>query len=62
LTRNAEYRAIRHEINTEDELAPDRPYWLLTISAAEHNSRASLAWVDESLGVLDNLAAGPDTQ
>jgi DNA-binding PadR family transcriptional regulator len=60
--RLAGYQAIRHEIDTDDELAPDRPYWLLTISAGEHNSRAALAWVDESLAVLDNLAAGPETR
>ena len=60
--RLAKYHAIRHEIDTDDELSPDRPYWLLTVSAGEHNSRAALAWVDELLAALDNLAVGPETQ
>ena len=60
--RLVEYRAIRQEIDTDDELAPDRPYWLLTISAGEHNARSTLAWADESLAALDDLAAGADTK
>ncbi len=57
-----EYRAIRQEIDTEEELAPDRPYWLLTVAAGEHNARATLAWIDESFAAIDDLAAGTDTK
>ncbi len=34
---------------------PQRPYWLMTISAGEHSARAAIAWADETLAALDTL-------
>ena len=47
-------REIRAELLTDT--GPDAPYILLTVLAGEHAARASLAWADESLGVLDGIA------
>ncbi|POH63713.1 MULTISPECIES: PadR family transcriptional regulator [Cryobacterium] len=46
---------IREEL--EADTGPDAPYILLTVLAGEHAARASLAWADEALGVLDGLAS-----
>ena len=51
----AEMRRIREELQADT--GPDAPYILLTVLAGEHAARASLAWSDEALGVLDGLAA-----
>jgi DNA-binding PadR family transcriptional regulator len=47
------YQGIRAELAAEDQYAVHRPYWLLTVSAGEHNARAAIAWADESLTMLD---------
>ena len=49
--------AIRRELDQEVEHAEDRPYWLLTVSAGEHSARAAIAWADEALAALDEIAA-----
>jgi DNA-binding PadR family transcriptional regulator len=49
------FGALREEVNTDEEAAQDRPYWLLTISAGEHTARAALAWAEESLVALDSI-------
>ena len=49
----ADYAGIREEILGEG--AEDAPYWLLTVSAGEHTTRAVIAWVDESLEALDEI-------
>ena len=51
----AEMRRIREELQADT--APDAPYILLTVLAGEHAARASLAWADEALAVLDGLAS-----
>jgi DNA-binding PadR family transcriptional regulator len=53
--RLAEYEVIRKELLEEQAHAEDRPYWLLTVSAGEHNARAGIAWVDESLTAIDEI-------
>ena len=57
--RLAGYRSIRDGIERETEHADDRPYWLLTVAAGEHAARASLAWADDALAVLDRLHPTP---
>lgn len=42
---------------TRDDPPAQRPYRLMTISAGEHSARAAIAWADETLAVLDALAA-----
>jgi hypothetical protein len=49
----AGYAGIREEIL--GEAGEDAPYWLLTVSAGEHTTRAVIAWVDESLEALDEI-------
>lgn len=36
---------------------PQQPYWSLTVSAGEHAARATLAWADEALALLESLRA-----
>jgi DNA-binding PadR family transcriptional regulator len=54
------YQGIRAELATEDQYAEHRPYWLLTVSAGEHNARATIAWADESLATLSDTLNPPD--
>jgi DNA-binding PadR family transcriptional regulator len=48
--------AARRETEAEPSDLPQRPYWLMTISAGEHTARAAIAWADETLATLDSLA------
>lgn len=48
--------ATRRELDDDRDRAADRPYFLLTVSAGEHAARATVAWADEALGVLDAVA------
>ena len=48
----------RAEIEAEPP-SDHRAYALLTVAAGEHAAAAALAWADESLAVLDELAAPP---
>ncbi|MCU1445795.1 PadR family transcriptional regulator [Cryobacterium sp.] len=58
----AEMQRIRTELPAEvAETAPDAPYILLTVLAGEHSARASIAWADEALQLLDNLSATPSS-
>jgi hypothetical protein len=50
-----EMRGIRAELETDS--TPDAPYILLTVRAGEHSARASIAWADEALKVLDGLGS-----
>jgi DNA-binding PadR family transcriptional regulator len=50
----ASMQAIRAEL--EADTGPDAPYILLTVAAGEHSARASIAWADEALQLLDGLA------
>lgn len=52
-----QFAMIRHEIASEPENDVDPPYWLLTVSAGEHATRATIAWADESLAALDVIGA-----
>ena len=53
----ARYAEIRDEIAAEAGHEEDRRYWLLTVSAGEHQARATMAWSDEALARLDGLEA-----
>ena len=50
----AGFEAIRREIQAE-EPTDDHPFFLLTVSAGEHAVRATAAWAEESLLVLDRI-------
>jgi len=45
----------RRETEAEPLDTPQRPYWLMTISAGEHTARAAVAWADETLVALAKL-------
>lgn len=47
----------RRETEAEPEELPQKPYWLMTISAGEHTARAAIAWADETIAALDALSA-----
>ena len=47
----------RRVTEAEPDELPQKPYWLMTISAGEHTARASIAWADETLAALDALIA-----
>ena len=53
-------RDIRAELRADT--GADAPYILLTVLAREHAARASLAWADEALGVLDGIAGSSAAQ
>jgi DNA-binding PadR family transcriptional regulator len=55
LQRLQMFAELRREIDQEDQYPEDRPYWLLTISAGEHGTRATVAWADEAIEALDAL-------
>jgi DNA-binding PadR family transcriptional regulator len=50
----ARMSAIRAEVESEPD-SPDRPYWLLTVSAGQHTARAQLDWIRESLTLLADV-------
>ena len=52
--RLLDFAAIRAELDAEQ--SEHTPYWLLTVSAGEHSARAALAWADEALASLRDLA------
>jgi hypothetical protein len=58
--RLAQYEAIRKELEQEADHTEDRPFWLLTVSAGEHNARAAMAWADETIAALDEIGASTD--
>jgi DNA-binding PadR family transcriptional regulator len=58
--RLARYDAIRHELELDHSHEPDRPYWLLTVSAGEHTARAAIAWADQALAALDEVHTARD--
>lgn len=45
----------RRETEAESPDLPQRPYWIMTISAGEHTARAAVAWADETLAALERL-------
>lgn len=45
----------RRDTEAEPIDLPQRPYWLMTISAGEHTARAAIAWADETLATLAKL-------
>jgi DNA-binding PadR family transcriptional regulator len=53
-TAAAQLERVRSESTYEDP-TPDQPYWLMTLSAGEHATRAQLAWLEESIAALDAL-------
>jgi DNA-binding PadR family transcriptional regulator len=46
---------VRGEAEAQPANLPQRPYWLMTISAGEHSARAAIAWADETLAALAAL-------
>jgi DNA-binding PadR family transcriptional regulator len=53
--RLTEYEAIRNELLEDQDHAEDRLYWLMTVSAGAHTSRAATAWAEESLAALNQI-------
>jgi len=54
----AKLAGLRHtRAELTADTGPDAPYILLTVLAGEHAARASLAWADEALQLLDALPA-----
>lgn len=47
----------RRSTDADPDDLPQKPYWLMTISAGEHTARAAITWADETLAVLDALIA-----
>jgi DNA-binding PadR family transcriptional regulator len=52
-----ELAVARRETEAEPDDLPQRPYWLMTISAGEHTAHAAIAWADETIAALDALIA-----
>jgi len=50
----AVYQAIRAQVESETDYLEHKPYWLITISAGEHTTRAAIAWADETLEKFDS--------
>jgi DNA-binding PadR family transcriptional regulator len=46
------YRAIRTEIEGDEEHRADGPYWLTTVSYGEHMAEATIAWARQSMDAL----------
>lgn len=59
--RLTEFEAIRREIETDDDHERERPFWLLTVTAGEQASRATVAWADEALASLEHVDASEPT-
>ena len=53
----AVYQAIRAQVESETEYLEHQAYWLITISAGEHSTRAAIAWADETLEKLERARA-----
>jgi DNA-binding PadR family transcriptional regulator len=60
VARLTTYAAIREHIAGEG--AEDAPYWLMTLSAGEHNAHAMQQWAEETLEQLDELLARARTR
>ncbi|MBX3098952.1 MAG: PadR family transcriptional regulator [Salinibacterium sp.] len=50
----AVYEALHAQVESETDYLQHQPYWLITISAGEHTTRAAIAWADETLAKLDS--------
>lgn len=48
------YRSVRAEIEADPEYPEHKAYWLITVSAGEHTARASVAWAEESLALVES--------
>jgi PadR family transcriptional regulator, regulatory protein AphA len=46
---------IRRRLDAGSGNEKQKPFWLITLSHGEHMSRASLAWCDETLNLLDAI-------
>jgi DNA-binding PadR family transcriptional regulator len=53
----AELGRARAEVEADPSLGEQADYILLTVSAGEHSARSAIAWADEALATLDQLAA-----
>ena len=54
--RLGDYAAIRTEIVDDPSGGEDRAYWLLTVASGEHGARATIAWAEEALAMLEPVA------
>ena len=54
----AEMVAARTGVADDPDLKQAAPYVLLTISAGEHSARAGIAWADDALAQLTQIADG----
>ena len=52
----ARYAAIRAPMEAQGGGNPNLPYWLVTLSYGEHYTQAMIAWADETLVTLNDLA------
>ena len=57
--RLAELAAVRRELEGDPDPDPDRPYFLLTVSAGEHGARATIAWAEEARAGLEAIKRSP---
>jgi hypothetical protein len=51
-SRLAGFAGIRAEIATDQQNAEQAPYWLATVSAGEHTTKALLDWTAETRATL----------
>jgi DNA-binding PadR family transcriptional regulator len=51
------YEAIHSQVEHEEEYPQHKAYWLITISAGIHTTRAAVAWADETLAKFDGERA-----
>lgn len=49
----AVYESLRATVESEADYPQHQAYWLITISAGEHSTRAAIDWADETLASLD---------
>ncbi|WP_344211591.1 PadR family transcriptional regulator [Kribbella sancticallisti] len=54
--RLLEFDALAVQVAGETQHAADEPFWQLTISAGRHSAQATIAWAQECLAALDEVA------
>lgn len=57
--RLADLAAVRRELEANRDRDADRPYFLLTVSAGEHATRATIAWAEGALADLEAMERSP---
>lgn len=54
-----QYAHVERWLRRDHAKHPDLPYWLVTLSYGVHQSRALVAWCDETLSTLTRLPKAP---